>query len=80
MGMYDSVIFTCPECGGDIEEQSKASYCTLSRYDSKEIPANIARDIEGNIIVCGCGEEFVVELVDPPKPELVVARIVKVSH
>lgn len=31
MGMFDTIIIECPECGNEIECQSKSGDCTLKR-------------------------------------------------
>lgn len=37
MGMFDEVTIKCPECGNNVEEQSKAGPCLLRHY---HIPGN----------------------------------------
>jgi predicted RNA-binding Zn-ribbon protein involved in translation (DUF1610 family) len=57
MGMYDSVIARCPNCGNIIEWQSKAGKCSLYTFDIEEVPVEIAVDIAGETVECPeCGE------------------------
>ena len=52
MGLFDTVCFVCPKCGGRIEEQSKAGECALAEYHSENVPDYIAKDIEGTTVSC----------------------------
>lgn len=47
MGLYDTVIFECPDCGGKVEAQSKVADCALIEYSSDSVPMDIAVDIDG---------------------------------
>lgn len=63
MGMFDTVVFTCPRCDSVLEEQSKAGECVLSRHNNDQVPPEIAKDIEGTDVYCdedggGCGSTF----------------------
>lgn len=53
MGMYDSVRFKCPECGGEVEAQSKAGECVLGDFPPDHVPAVIAADVIGDSVYCG---------------------------
>jgi hypothetical protein len=48
MGMFDSVMAECPECGCEIEFQSKSGVCELKRYHISSVPPNIAIDLSNN--------------------------------
>lgn len=70
MGMFDSIYFECPECGSEIEEQSKAGDCYLHRYTGDDVPLAIAADIQDNIVWCQnleCGRSWVIRAVTPIK-------------
>ncbi len=54
MGMFDQVVFECPECQGRIEVQSKAGRCTLENFPAEEVPLKIALDIQGDVAHCEC--------------------------
>ena len=70
MGMFDSVFATCPNCGSEVEFQSKAGACDLKRYHSSSVPLVIANDLNGSSEKClDCGES--VSLSSP----IIVARI-----
>lgn len=56
MGMFDSVLLSCPKCHNAVEFQSKAGKCTLHTYTSNQVPIEIAIDINGDTTVCeNCG-------------------------
>ena len=40
--MFDTVHYTCPNCGGETSSQTKAGDCTLANYDMYSIPEEIA--------------------------------------
>ena len=52
MGMYDTVNFSCPKCETDIEVQSKAGDCNLEDFSFREVPPEIAKDIDGEEVRC----------------------------
>ncbi len=59
MGMFDTVIFTCPSCLGEIEEQSKAGDCILAEHNQDAVPVAIAAELNGTRIVCPhCGKRM----------------------
>ena len=52
MGVYDSVIVECPNCGYDVEFQSKAGECGLKVYYPSSVPIAIAVDLNGDTERC----------------------------
>lgn len=61
MGMYDSIIFSCPNCKTIIEEQSKAGNCELNRYSPNEVPWDIANDVIDSEVWChNCESTFTI--------------------
>jgi len=57
MGMFDRVICNCPNCGEEVEFQSKVGDCLLNRFTLDRVPMNIAMDINGSSVTCdNCGE------------------------
>ncbi len=55
MGMFDSVFVTCPDCGSEIEFQSKGGECLLREYtDLCNIPIDVANGLN-SIESCSCG-------------------------
>ena len=52
MGMFDSVMVKCPECGEEIEFQSKAGECLCEVYPEENVPVVVAADISGEKCVC----------------------------
>lgn len=56
MGMYDTVIVFCPNCGEELDFQSKAGECALFFYEEDCVPLAIAADIHGSTNECTiCG-------------------------
>lgn len=52
MGMFDSVYVNCPNCGEDIEFQSKAGECWCRSYNQNKVPTIVAFDLEGDVEIC----------------------------
>jgi endogenous inhibitor of DNA gyrase (YacG/DUF329 family) len=52
MGVYDTVVARCPECGAPVSFQSKAGPCRLHTYRASEVPMAIAADIDGSAERC----------------------------
>lgn len=62
MGMFDSFYINCPECGNELEYQSKSGACMLARYGKKpkkgelytfeKLSADVAIDLQGDIVRC----------------------------
>lgn len=60
MGMFDRFYHRCPNCGRDVEWQSKAGECALSHYTLADIPKCIAGDLDGQSEQCKCGKTLTV--------------------
>jgi hypothetical protein len=45
MGMYDSVMVPCPNCGERVEFQSKSGDCLLNVYDLETCPSDVLGDV-----------------------------------
>ena len=45
MGMYDSVMVKCPNCGKENEFQSKSGECYLNVYTLENCPDNVMADV-----------------------------------
>lgn len=60
MGLYDTILFPCPNCGHQMEAQSKSGPCALSRFSHDHVPASIAADANRHApFTCpGCGAEY----------------------
>lgn len=68
MGMFDSVIARCPQCGEAVEFQSKAGDCQLLEYSSQAVPAEIAVSLDGCHATChACGYMVTLRLREPVK-------------
>lgn len=76
MGMYDEVVFRCPDCGDTLIVQSKAGECNLRSYNNRKVPADIAKSIRGEEVFCDeCSRSFCV--VKIPKEKTVHLELVK---
>lgn len=82
MGMFDSTIVPCPNCGKPVEFQSKEGVCQMEVYTLETAPPEILISIMNDPAWCrDCGGWFA--LIDPKyppgeKPKLdLVARLVK---
>jgi len=76
MGMFDTVIFHCPECNGLIEEQSKAGPCTLKNYSSDAVAPEIARYMKGETVYCTtCHKRFKVKSSKIKKVKLTLKKV-----
>jgi len=52
MGVFDSVMAPCPECGTMNEFQSKGGDCILDRYQLHEAPDNVLADVNRHPVSC----------------------------
>lgn len=67
MGMFDTVHFKCPKCGGKVAIQTKGGTCDLKNYHSESVPLGAASglvsdcDTDPDPETCEhCGVAFVV--------------------
>ena len=44
MGVYDTIVFKCPECDQPISAQTKSGDCTLTEYNFTSVPIPVAID------------------------------------
>lgn len=59
MGMYDSVVVNCPDCGKIVEFQSKAGKCEMETYSISSVPTEIALDLDMKKETCSsCGKQI----------------------
>lgn len=78
MGMFDRILFTCPNCQATIEEQSKAGDCLLIDYNQNAVPLQIAGDIVDSELYCeSCKETFVITADNIPPPTTIQMKLVK---
>lgn len=60
MGLFDSVLVPCPECGTKTEAQSKSGDCLLGWYELEDAPADVLLDVNRHApFTCRmCGNVF----------------------
>jgi len=66
MGLFDSVMVRCPNCGVEGEFQSKGADCPYLKVyhlEKNEVPNDVLLDINRHgPITCECGTKYQVEL------------------
>lgn len=74
MGMYDTIIFNCPDCGEEINAQSKSGYCNLKTYPFNCVPSDVAVDANRHApFICVCGNRF--KFAKPTVVALTIQRV-----
>lgn len=58
MGMFDSVYFTCPSCGSQLEEQSKSGLCLLQNYHQSSVPVEVISGMDTVIFCYHCFKKW----------------------
>ena len=74
MGMFNSVIYTCPKCKCKIENQTKSGSCELETYPHYAVPP---AELEGldTIMICDeCGAKL--DLIYETPPEVYTQLII----
>ncbi len=73
MGMYDTVMVPCPDCGDRSEFQSKGGECCLRTYELDSCPQDVLSDVNRHApnTCVECGTSFEVK-------KIVSAIVVKV--
>lgn len=63
MGMFDTILVPCPECGKKKDFQSKSGDCFLQVVELNECPDDILADANRHSPrTCECGTVFEVDL------------------
>lgn len=63
MGLFDSVMVPCPECGTINEFQSKGGDCRLAEYTLADAPSDVLIDAVGYTVTCTeCGYPYHLEV------------------
>lgn len=76
MGMFDTIKFHCPNCGNEIEEQTKAGGCMLETFSSNKVPTEIAVQMAGDRIRCDmCHREYYMRIELPKTTEIELIEI-----
>lgn len=71
MGCYDTVRFRCLRCNQRFTEQTKAGNCTLTDFDSQDVPLAIAASLVGESVFCPhCSAEFKMASQAPTRTEV----------
>lgn len=64
MSMFNTVIFRCPECGGEILDTTKSGDCLLREYSSWHVPPEDVKGLEEELTCDHCLSEF--KVIKPP--------------
>jgi hypothetical protein len=69
VGMYDTVMVPCPQCGALSEFQSKSGNCKLDEYTLDEAPDVVLLDVNRHAphTCAKCGVRFGVEIKGPAR-------------
>ena len=63
MGMYDTVIVSCPKCGIKHEFQSKSGDCFLDVFTLENCPDDVLQNVNRHSPCdCDCGVKFEVDV------------------
>ena len=65
MGVFDTVLANCPNCGELNEFQTKSGKCTLETYNLKNCPEDVLANVNRHSPVkCECGSYFEIDLIN----------------
>ncbi len=77
MGMFDSLIISCPKCDGHIEFQSKSGECILRNYTQDNLPTEVAIGMNGDIESCrSCKHSVKLNCVISPYARVVIRDVI----
>jgi len=63
MGVYDTVLINCPNCGLESEFQSKSGACILEHYTLENCPDDVMTNVNRHSpSLCECGTLFEVDI------------------
>lgn len=63
MGMFDTILARCPECGEVNEFQSKGGECFLEQYDLSNCPEDVLSDANRHSPQeCDCGAMLSIDI------------------
>jgi hypothetical protein len=66
MGLFDTIYFQCPDCGRDLDAQSKSGPCCLYYFKYDSVPEDVAMDANRHApFECECGSKW--EFINVPK-------------
>ena len=64
MGMFNTILVPCPNCGEEIEFQTKSGTRMLERYNISRVPEEEVRGILGRTTECiECGYTIEIEVI-----------------
>ena len=67
MGMYDSLYVNCPECGKELEFQSKSGMCCIFSFKKNNLPPEVAIGMNENIVRCQFCNHRIKLICDVPR-------------
>lgn len=78
MSNFDSVIATCPDCGEDVEFQSKNGDCVMATYRLPcDVPNMIAIGLDDASRRCTCGHAVTIRMGNRPPPGTIKMSVYK---
>jgi len=75
MGLYDTILFNCPNCGAEYGAQSKSGECILGSYERHAVPVEVCYDANRHSpFECDCGKSYEFVFTPPPaQPDISLA-------
>lgn len=76
MGVYDTVMVPCPQCGTREEFQSKSGRCMLETFSLDDAPDEVLLDVNRHspIVCTKCSARFGVEIGGQRPARTLLAR------
>lgn len=78
MGCYETITFNCPNCGEELNAQSKSGPCQLDVYKHDSVPMSVAVDANRHApFECVCGKKWA--FVVPSFDDRIALKVVEQS-
>ncbi len=67
MGVFDYIYLKCPNCGEEVEEQSKGGDSCQAQYTLENAPVNVVEYIIDEDFFCEeCDTRFKIDIMEKP--------------
>ncbi len=78
MGLFNSLYIKCPDCGNELEFQSKSGECAMSVYNDSNLSPTVAVGMDDDIVRCDfCNNNFELNC---DIPETVKVQLIKTKR